>query len=73
MGKRKVIETCPKCGHTYTLGYNGTGEGCDTCTGVKRDRNGYAWEPGETQMELRNVATGSVSIVTRADALGVGQ
>jgi len=31
------------------MGYNGTVNGCDNCTGVKRDAEGFAWFPGEAE------------------------
>jgi hypothetical protein len=42
-----VKTTCPGCGQRYTLGYDGTVQGCDSCTGARRDRGGAAWLPGE--------------------------
>ena len=35
---------CPKCQHEYTLGVNGTVDGCDRCTHTTRAINGYAVE-----------------------------
>lgn len=35
---------CPKCHETYTLGVDGTVEGCDQCLGVTRALNGYVIE-----------------------------
>lgn len=43
---RKVIRhltterTCPHCLQLYTMGINGTVEGCDTCEGIVRFPNG---------------------------------
>lgn len=35
---------CPLCGGDYTLGVNGTIDGCDECTGVERLPQGYVAE-----------------------------
>ena len=32
--------TCAKCGDEYTLGVNGTVDGCDACEGIQRNRAG---------------------------------
>lgn len=32
---------CPKCHKEFTLGVNGTTDGCDVCTGTVRAANGY--------------------------------
>jgi hypothetical protein len=66
-------ETCPICGETYIVGVNGMGEpsGCDSCLGIQRDKNGYAWSPDETTMELEDVETGARTIVTREQAFGL--
>jgi len=45
----------PKCLGTFQMGYNGTVDGCDNCTGVQRDKNGYAWDLGETTQTYRPV------------------
>lgn len=55
------------------MGYNATvtnrGECiCDTCSGVKRDKNGYAWFPGETSHTYVEIATGKEVTVTRKEA-----
>lgn len=39
---RSVKEKCPHCGEEFTLGVNGTKDGCDDCTGTERAVNGYA-------------------------------
>lgn len=36
------VQTCPKCQRQFTLGVNGTVDGCDECTGVERLPNGFA-------------------------------
>ena len=47
---------CQICGETFEMGYNGTVDGCDKCTGVKRDKYGYAWEKGgRVQTRVPNV------------------
>lgn len=33
---------CPHCQNEYTLGVNGTVQGCDDCTGTERASNGFA-------------------------------
>ena len=38
------VVTCPNCGEEYTLGVNGTVEGCDGCTGARRAVNGFVIE-----------------------------
>jgi hypothetical protein len=35
---KKVIATCPHCGRKFQMGYTGTVDGCDSCTGVERDQ-----------------------------------
>lgn len=50
------------------MGYNGTVDGCDKCTGVKRDKNGYAWDPGERVHLYQDIETGEITKVKRADA-----
>ncbi len=35
-------QTCPQCERVYTLGVNGTIDGCDECTDTHRALNGYA-------------------------------
>ena len=62
--------TCPKCGKGFRMGYNGTVDGCDVCTGTKRDRNGYAWSSRERVHVYQDVETGEISKVKRVDAFG---
>jgi len=45
----------PNCLGTFKMGYDGTINGCDNCTGVRRDKNGYAWHPGEMSQTYRPV------------------
>ena len=35
-----VVVTCPKCKKNYILGVNGVVNGCDECTGTKRNLPG---------------------------------
>ena len=44
-----MIVECRKCKSNFLMGVNGTVYGCDKCTGVERDKNGYAWKPGEQE------------------------
>lgn len=64
-----ILETCPKCGQTFEIGYNGTVDGCDTCAGVQRDRDGYAWHKGEKYHIYQGVRTGKYSLTNRPHAL----
>lgn len=42
------IVTCEKCGENFDMGRTGTVDGCDNCTGTKRDADGYIVPgPGE--------------------------
>lgn len=59
---------CQSCGRIFRMGYNGTVDGCDSCMGVERDRNGYAWGPGETEQTYEEVETGKTFTVKREDA-----
>lgn len=36
---------CPICQKEFTLGVNGTTDGCDGCTGTVRATNGFVIEP----------------------------
>lgn len=60
--------TCPKCGKKFDMGYNGTVDGCDQCTGTKRDKRGYAWGPRERVHTYLDLKTGKLIKVKRADA-----
>ncbi len=42
---RTPTMTCPQCGGKYSLGVNGTVNGCDECTHTERAANGYVIEP----------------------------
>jgi len=64
-----AMNTCPLCNNPYRLGYTGTVRGCDSCLGVTRDAEGYAWEPAETCHIYEDVATGKLTAVQRGDAL----
>lgn len=50
------------------MGYDGTVGGCDQCTGVERDANGYFWNKDEQTQERYNIATGETYTVRREDA-----
>lgn len=67
MSKKSI---CPKCGKPFSMGDNGTVDGCDGCTGVQRDRNGYAWFPDETEQVYLDENTGELLAVTREEAFG---
>ena len=41
---RAPVQECPKCHKEFTLGVNGTVDGCDECNGVTRDLAGFAWD-----------------------------
>lgn len=34
------MDVCGLCGKYFRLGYDGTVDGCDECTGYKRDEDG---------------------------------
>lgn len=64
---------CLNCGTEFTMGVNGTyyrGETplCDTCTGVERDAEGNAWEPGETEHTYCDLLGENEHVVTREEA-----
>ena len=66
---------CFKCGKIFTYGRNGivADNGnpiCDKCGHVSRDKDGHVWQPGEETHTYRDVATGKVIVVTRAQAFG---
>lgn len=44
-----IVEICKICGKEFNLGFDGTVDGCDSCTGVKRDKNGYAYDADEVE------------------------
>lgn len=66
MAKNNAI--CPKCKKGFRMGRNGTVDGCDECTGTKRDKNGFAWYPRERVHIYQDVGTGEEIKVKRADA-----
>lgn len=75
MAKKVVCEIKgPHCLGTFCMGYNGTVDGCDPCTGTTRDKNGYAWAANETEQTYRPIGApddGSQDFtVTRKQAFG---
>lgn len=64
--RRFVIKKCPKCRRLYRLGWNGIRGQCDKCAGVKRDREGYAWMPGQREMKLQDFFGGGYFITREA-------
>lgn len=40
MAGEPITETCSICGRLFEMGINGTIDGCDTCTGIRRDKEG---------------------------------
>lgn len=46
---------------------------CDSCAGVERDLEGYAWLPGEEVHYYQDVETGEESWVSRGEAFGEAQ
>lgn len=63
---------CPKCKKHFRMGVSGTVDGCDKCTGVKRDKNGYAWHPDEQEQTYEPIGGSEKDrfTVTRAQAFG---
>lgn len=61
--------TCPKCGEGYVMGWNGTVDGCDECTGIVRDSKGRVWEPGKKHKTFLDISTGKITRVSRRSAL----
>ena len=63
---------CPKCGQNFRMGYDGTVDGCDKCTGVERDKDGYVWGKDEQVQTRVPIATANKMStwfkVTRAEA-----
>lgn len=57
MSELKVKQTCVICGRVFDLGWDGTVDGCDKCTGVRRDRGGNAWYPQENIQTRQSVAS----------------
>lgn len=65
---------CSKCGRSCALGYDAVGNyakntvTCDACAGVERDRNGYAWHPGQTEKTYVDLDGNNPITVTREEA-----
>ena len=57
--------TCNQCGKCYRMGRNGTVDGCDSCTGIIRDKDGYIYEPGEEFITLEDIETGEQEVRQR--------
>lgn len=49
------------------MGYNGTVDGCDKCTGVERDQNGFAWMKGEKRKTLFDFKTNERTTISRPE------
>lgn len=52
--KKYRSEKCQHCGRVFLLGFTGTADGCDECTGTVRDAKGYAWGRGEKAMQMNH-------------------
>ena len=69
----EMKEKCKKCGKTFTMGVDGTIDGCDACTGVQRTADEFsdntAWRPGENSKHYME-KDGAVITVTRKQAFG---
>lgn len=64
-----MIKTkCKKCGKDCEMGVNATVDGCDACTGVERDNNGYYWERGATEQTYKPLDGSPVYTVKREEA-----
>ena len=69
----KVMKTCPKCKQQFQLGVNGAyndkrrRDECDSCSGVKRDAQGYAWGKGDQFQHYGN-GDGPTEKVSRRQA-----
>lgn len=58
MKQKKVLKKCRKCKKQYVMGVGGIAGGlCDHCAGIRRDENGFIFEPGQTEITLVNVIT----------------
>lgn len=62
------LEPCRICGKSFRMGDTGTVDGCDACTGVKRDAEGIAWFPDEMTHTYLVLETLQVIVVTREEA-----
>ena len=61
----KNNSVCSKCGNKFSMGVNGIVVGddnevetCDKCAGVKRDKNGYAWQEDEQKLIFQRFGAG---------------
>ena len=63
---------CNVCGELFDMGTNGVvvedKPTCDSCAGVKRDKDGFAWLPWEEELTLEDPETGEVMTITREKA-----
>ena len=64
--------TCKICGKAYTMGENGMIDGCDTCRGIERDKDGCAWEKGEKFQYRQRVGTDTIYRISRKVAFEKG-
>jgi hypothetical protein len=71
-GETMKKSTCPKCKKLYNMGHTGVAEGCDKCIGIKRDKHGYAWYPGQKSRTCKPNDDSPEYTVTRRSALGAG-
>jgi hypothetical protein len=62
-----MTKTCPHCNKKFRMGYNGTVDGCDACTGVERDVNGDEWRKGEKRQTRLDIATKKTFYLFRKD------
>lgn len=70
--RRTVVKKCPRCRKLYHLGYNGIVGMCDTCAGVRRDVNDFAWYVGEEVQTRYSIETGVEYTITRSEAMTNG-
>ena len=54
------------------MGENGMIDGCDTCRGIERDKDGYAWETGEKFQYRQRVGTDTIYRISRKVAFEKG-
>jgi hypothetical protein len=76
MGIRDVYVRCDKCGRMTVLGEDATildedenTSICDICSGVKRDRYGGAWHPGE--LYQRRIGPGILGGILAIFGIGI--
>lgn len=55
-----MTKICELCNKPYRMGYTGTVNGCDICLNIVRDKDGYFYELGESEIVLRDVETGVI-------------